>query len=94
VRGLGDSGIPCARVLSVSELLAIMGGFLPGRRFILRLKKASVLRAEAFTFDVPNRTAFSLELLTLGWSSSGVHTGCVRAGTPIRVYWEAYIPGG
>ena len=47
LEGLEDSGRPCARVLSVAGLFVVMGRFLLAGGFILRLKEAPFLRAEA-----------------------------------------------
>jgi len=44
--------------------LAILERFLPGRRFILRLKRASFLREKAGTFDTPIRTVITVNHMT------------------------------
>ena len=43
LEGLGHFARPCARVLSVAELLAILGPFPPGRGFIPEVKRAPFL---------------------------------------------------
>ena len=39
--------------------MAVIGLFLPGRRFIPEVRKASFLGRKAGTVDVPNRSAIS-----------------------------------
>ena len=56
LEGLGDLGGPCAKVLSVAGLLALIGRF-PGRiRLFPEVRKASLLRAGPSLFDNPDRT--------------------------------------
>jgi len=55
--GLADSRRPCARVLSVEGFFAFLERFPREKGFILRVKEASFLRAEAVTVDVPFRSA-------------------------------------
>ena len=96
LEGLNYSARPCARVLSVAGLLSFIWRF-PGREgFILRLKKAPLLRAEALTVDVPEETVIgpatllSNSLFTperLG--REAVYTPCIALRDALVGWWEA-----
>ena len=85
--GLEVSGPPCARVLSVAGFLAKRDPFLSGKRFILRVKKASFCLRNPLFFNPAAKSVIEAVPYTPyipGWWV-GVHT---QGGVPpyLRVY--------
>ena len=83
--GSGYSRGPCAKVLSVAGLFALIGTFPGSGGLFPEVKEASFLGRKPCTVDVTNRTAFSPGLLSTRCHTGGYTGGCVQGGTPSRV---------
>jgi len=80
-------------VLSVAGFYAQIGRFPDPGWFILRVKEACFLGAEAPLFDHPFITVITASNTTRMTVSRRAMTRVYRAGYTYRAWWEAYTAG-
>jgi len=88
---------PCAEVLSVAGFLVIIGPFLAGRRFILRVRTGLSAPHVPLLFNTPFNTACNTRAAGAGTTHPCVQGGMYGQSTPTQGTQggirEAYIPG-
>ena len=106
LEGLGYSEGPCAHVLSVAGLLALLALFPGWEGLFSGVKEASFLLQDPLTLNLTDRSvihACSINVCTPGSREAGAQGGCVHLPTMVESIYTGWctppyihpgIPGG